>query len=326
MKLLCVGIVLLGVSYFAGADTFGTGENQFTIEFVPISKATNPTSGIPIGNYFTFTGVANDYRIGVFEITNEQWNKFKSELGVPVTGYPSLAYSDDVHWTGGSLPANQVSWYEAVQFVNWLNTSKGFHTAYKFTGTQGTGEYTFSIWDASEAWGGTNLYRHKDAFYFLPTEDEWVKAAYWNGMSIQTHATKEGDVLYQGDGTNGGWNYYNNGYATTHHAPWDVGRGSEELNGTFDMMGNILEWMEGPLMIDDHESSMYRRLRGGAFSYSLGSLSSSDRRACYPYYTDYNIGFRVASVPEPASLGLLFMGGVLIRRKLYLEKMHVRGR
>ena len=39
-----------------------------------------------------------------------------------------------------------------------------------------------ALWTTTEAWqqGGENLYRHKDAKYFLPSEDEWYKAAYYD--------------------------------------------------------------------------------------------------------------------------------------------------
>ena len=215
-------VVLSGL--VARADTFGTGDNQFTLDFVPISDATNPTSGYGIVNY--------SYRMGTYEITNDQWNKFTAAYGT-VTGDPSGAYDSSFYDYGTgtvNVPANNTSWYEAAQFVNWLNTSTGHQAAYKFTGTQGTSDYTFATWDAADAWGGANLYRHKDAFYFLPDEDEWVKAAYWNGTTFQTYATKAGESLTQGDGISGtGWNY---DYATDPCGPWDVGSGSQELNGT----------------------------------------------------------------------------------------------
>jgi hypothetical protein len=37
-----------------------------------------------------------------------------------------------------------------------------------------------TLWSSAQAWqvGGQNLYRHKDAYYFLPSEDEWYKAAF----------------------------------------------------------------------------------------------------------------------------------------------------
>jgi len=207
-KQVVVLVSILTLTSGVMADTFGTGDNQFDIDFVSISGATNPTSGYGI--------VDNDYRMGTYEITNDQWTKFQASLApVVVTGDPSSAYDSSPYWTGTNVPTNEVSWYEAAQFVNWLNTSTGHQAAYKFRGTQGTGDYALATWSAAEADNGTNLYRHKDAFYYLPTEHEWVKAGYWNGTSLQTYATKDGETLHQGDGTSGtGWNYYDGGYAT----------------------------------------------------------------------------------------------------------------
>ena len=289
----------------AAADSFGTGANQFTIDFVPILGTTNPASGFGIVN--------NDYRMGRFEITNQQWTKFKAGLGVPVTGAPSSAYDGTPSWTGTNVPTNNVSWYEAAQFVNWLNTSTGHQAAYKFTGTQGTGDYSLATWSVTEASGGTNLYRHKDAFYYLPTEHEWVKAAYWDGTALRTYATKPGESLHQGDGISGtGWNYYDDGYATDPYGPWNVGSGSEELNGTFDMMGNVFEWMESPYGGSIYGTGSTRAMRGGSYvGYDDDYfLASSNRHYYDPYLESGGLGFRVASgVPEPSSLVLLSLGG-----------------
>ena len=32
--------------------------------------------------------------------------------------------------------------------------------------------------------GGQNLFRHKDAFYFLPSENEWYKSAYFSPSGV----------------------------------------------------------------------------------------------------------------------------------------------
>jgi len=290
------------------ADTFGIGANQFTIDFVNISGATNPASGYGIVN--------NDYRMGTYEITNDQWDKFKTAYGW-VSGYPGNAYNESSTYTGTNVPTNCVSWYEAAQFVNWLNTSTGHEVAYKFTGTQNTNGYTLATWSAAEADGGTNLYRHKDAMYYLPTEDEWVKAGYWNGTMLQTYATKAGDTLFQGNGTNGGWNYcdpVNGPYVP--EGPWNVGSGSQELNGTYDMMGNVWEWMESPYTSGDYGIDSLRGLRGDCF-YSADDyhLSSSWRYTAPPYDEYGYYGFRVASVPEPCSMVLLCLGGLALMRK-----------
>ncbi len=303
---------LLAVALFLAADAamadfFGMGANQFAIDFVPISGATNPISGYGIVN--------NTYRTGATEITNDQWSKFKAAYGT-VTGSPSEAYDNSSYYTGTNVPTN-VSWYEAAQFVNWLNTSTSHQAAYKFTGAQGTSDYTLDVWSVGEAANGTNLYRHKDAFYFLPTEDEWVKAAYWNGAALQTYATKAGESLMQGDGTSGsGWNYYDGQFATDPSGPWNAGSGRQELNGTYEMMGNVWEWIESPWTSGDYDADAPHGLRGACWYNVSGFLASSDPGyAVYPTYDCYEVGFRVASVPEPSSLAML--AGIALTALLY---------
>lgn len=278
----------------AHADVFGTGPDQFTIDFVTISGATNPDSGFGI--------VDHHYRIALFEVTNAQFDKFKAAYG-PVTGNPTAAYDDDSYWTGDALPTQNVSWYEAAQFANWLNTSTGHQPAYKFTGTQGTSDYTLSTWSDAEAAAGTRNYRHKDAVYFLPTEDEWVKAAYWNGSEIQLYATPSGIPPTIAADANYNWAV---------GQPWAVGSGSMELNGTYDMMGNVWEWMES--LYADHSTSL-RTIRGGGYGESSVYLRSS-YRSNFGHGTEYvDFGFRVASVPEPSVLASFAPALLLLIRR-----------
>ena len=288
---LLVGI-LLSVTNIASADTFGTDANQFTIDFVTISGDTNPTSGYGIVN--------NDYRIATYEVTNDQWSKFVNVYGT-VTGSPSSAYDDSAAWAGTNIPTTNVSWYECAQFVNYLNTSTNHQAAYKFTGTKGQSDYTFAAWDiADDGYDSSNPYRNSNAYYFLPTEDEWVKAAYWSGMTLQTYATPDDSFPVEDDEVN-----YN---PEPGAQPWNVGSGSEELNGTFDMMGNIGEWNETL-------SDSSRGIRGGSYNSSFPSLQSSDQNFTSPYYDYDSVGFRVASVPEPCSLVILSLGGLVLLRK-----------
>ena len=283
-------IVCMCMAMPASADEFGAGANQFTIDFVTISGDASSANGTFAGSSKTFENPDYAYRIGVYEITNDQWNKFKAELGVPVTGDPGVAYDQDASWPAPNVPTNEVSWYEAAQMVNWLNTSTGHAAAYTFTGTQGQSDYTLDIWSPAEAAGGTNLYRHKDAFYFLPNDDEWVKAAHWNGTALQLYATPDNSVPVAGVDSN---------YDLVVGEPWDVGSGSEELNGTFDMMGNVFEWMEGPYYAGGYAPDGIRPHRGGSYLLDNEALTLWNRYADPPFYEALTVGFRVAAGTAP---------------------------
>jgi formylglycine-generating enzyme required for sulfatase activity len=297
----------------AMADTFGTGASQFTISFVPISGATNPTSGYGIVNH--------DYRIGTYEVTNDQWNKFTASLGVPVTGSEG-GYGIGSWFTGTNVPADRMNWYAAAQFVNWLNTTTGHQPAYKFTGTQGLSTYTFVPWSSTDAgYDASNPFRNTAAYYFLPTEDEWVKAAYWNGTALQTWATT-GDLFpAQGNGISGtGWNYVTSHFATNPDGPWAVGSGSQEINGTYDMMGNDWEWMESPWTSGVYGAGSSRGLGGGSWASGSDNLGSSCGGSAGPTYESFSLGFRVTSVPEPGSLAMLL--GFALATLLHCWRRH----
>lgn len=311
-KILAAGLFVCFISGVSLADTFGTGANQFTIDFVNISGDTGDLGSWSAGEGYTFSGVNHgDYRIGTYEVTNDQWNKFKVNIApTPVMGDPSSAYDENPRWTRPNVPTNKVSWYEAAQFVNWLNTSSGYQAAYKFSDTQGTSGYTLEVWQSGDnGYHASNPYRNSNAYYFLPTEDEWVKAAYWNGTNLKTWATV-GDVAP----TQAGWNFIDNdGYATDPFGPWNVGDGTGELNSTFDMMGNVYEWMESPYDSGNYLSGSDRGIRGGSYGSFANYLRSSSRSDRSPGREDSNLGFRVASVPEPCSLVLLALGGLALR-------------
>ena len=313
--ILLVMMLSLSVSSVKGV-TFGSGANTFSLDFTDtLSGSSNPTPSQTTATQTQGTldgfGIVNyDYQMGKHEITQSQFDAYRSSVSLGANPYWAT--------NGANRPANQTSWFEAAQFVNWLNTSEGHQAAYQMSDSViDIGGSTFDAWDSSVAAnGGTNLYRHKDAVYFLPSEDEWVKAAYWNGSEIQEYAIGAGVDAPSYDELTGS-NYRIHGvYAVgSPDYLWDVGSGGEEINGTFNMMGNVWEWSESAWGAT-YGDTAYRSLRGGYFYYNSGTLSASYRDYDSPNYEISVIGFRVASVPEPCTLAILAIGGVTaIRRR-----------
>ena len=77
-------------------------------------------------------------------------------------------------------------------------------------------------------------------------------------------------------------NYYDGGFATDPIGPWTVGSGSQELNGTYDMMGNNWEWMESPWGDPNFGAGSSRGLRSGDWGSYSSDLQSSYRDFLHP--------------------------------------------
>src|SRR5262245_15991232 len=111
---LAAGIAFLtfvmGFSFVAYADTFGSGANAFDIEFVTIGNAGNiaDTSGSPN----PAGSVAYPYRIGKFEISGQMIDKANNLGGLEIPRETLV---------GPAKPAFGVTWNSAARFVNWLN-------------------------------------------------------------------------------------------------------------------------------------------------------------------------------------------------------------
>lgn len=214
--------------------------------------------------------------------------------GTP-TGNPSYAYDENPYWTGTNVPTNNVSWYEALQFCNYLTSGDKSLGAYQFNGNNtNPGDFLGINRDSA-----VSAY---DTVYVIPTEDEWYKAAYYTGSGFSTYANGTNVAPIAGVDTN-----YDQG--GPYDGPWNVGSGTIEQNGTFDIMGNVWEWNETLIGTD-------RGIRGGSYNNQGNLLSSSYRYFNYPSLEDDGVdGFRIASVPEPTTLLLLSLGGLILRRK-----------
>jgi formylglycine-generating enzyme required for sulfatase activity len=250
------------------------------VGFVTIGNAGNAADGTT-----GYGAVGYTYQISKTEVTIAE---FQLATGVGNNN------ENDWSGVGPNAPAVNVSLYEAKKYANYLTqNANGGSSAYNLYSADGTGAGSYTRADAIS--DGILVYA-------LPTEDEWYKAAYYKPVNDGSYSLyANGTDTVPTHGTTAGWNYYNGGYVNgSPNYTWTAGYGGVEQNGTYDMMGNVWEWMEDSGGV----------LRGGSYGSDGGSdLRSSDRNASAgPAYEATDIGFRVVAIPEPASAMLVFFG------------------
>jgi len=282
------------------------------IELVPVGDLNN--AGDPSGDG---VGVVRyPFRIGKYEITAGQYASF---LNAKAKSDPYGLYSAEMDSEYGCMierlgsdgnytyivaadwanrPVNHVSYWDAVRFCNWLHNGQG-------SGDTESGAYSLNGYNGTD---GRGTVRNRIAKWFLPNEDEWYKAAYYDprkpgGAGYYDYPTRSDsapDNALSETGTNNA-NYYHGDY--TIGKPYyrtEVGafRNSPSPYGTFDQGGNVCEWNERI----GYELSGYasRDFRGGAFGNFSSFLLASTRgiEIVYPTYEHRLRGFRVASASE----------------------------
>ncbi|MEI8213598.1 MAG: SUMF1/EgtB/PvdO family nonheme iron enzyme [Planctomycetota bacterium] len=300
----------------AGNVLFGTGSNQFTMEFVTIGNPGNAPD--TTGNPNPAGSVGYAFGIGKFEVSEDMINKYNANFGIA----NSLVITKDTR--GTNKPATSVSWNEAARFVNWLNTSTGNQVAYKFA-TSGVND-NIALWNSGDAgYDASNPYRNSLAKYVLASTNEWYKAAFYdpNISSYWDYATGSNVApTAVASGTSSGTAVY-----LSQPGPADVTlTGGLSPYGVMGLSGNVWEWQESSDNLTNSSSSSNRGYQGGYWSNDSLNISSSNRGTFLPNVENPFIGFRVASldsppsvVPEPSMMviGTLFgLGGIIARRRV----------
>jgi hypothetical protein len=268
-------------------DQFGSGSNAFTIDFVVVGDVGNAPHSSGVGS------VGYHYRIGKYEISENFITKAEAQ---GMTSVPR-------EFGFGDQPID-ISWADAAKFVNFLNTSKGYPAAYNVV-------------------EGQLPTRNPNAYYYIPSDNEWVKAAH-----------------YKGGGTNAGYWRYAIGSDTTPQPtnssvlPNTVvywGQSSQSYPstsvytagglspyGTMGQNGNFSEYTDTLFAINQ------RRTRGGAFSSTINSGSDglhltnvSITSSLYDWFWNIgrkgaSTGFRVASVHDTNKPVLTLNGSNMI--------------
>ncbi len=260
------------------------GATTVSMDFARIGHTDNahdPATYVEGVNTISYGVVGYSYRISLHEVTAAQWEAVRLADG----------RVGDISVWSGEQPVGGVSWLEAARFANWLTSGDVHKGAYRFSSTNVPADVVFVGVDRMTALATY------ETVYVLPTEDEWYKAAYFkaDGSGYTTYPTgNELPVV----GTNA-----NYGGATD--APWDTAIGTIENNGTYDMGGNLAEWLESPAIKQEsaHLGSASSALRGGHYRSTSADLAVSTR----PVLSSINAqekeyGFRIAAIHAPPAI------------------------
>lgn len=285
-------VVLMAASFFpaftnrVAADTFGSDANFFDIEFLSIGNPGNAPDISDEANPDLPGAVAYDYRIGKYEVSEGMIAIANIEGGLGITQSSR----------GPDKPATYVNWIEAIKFINWLNTSTSHQAAYKLSGN------TFSLWEPEDAgYDPVNPYRNSLAKYFLPSADEWYKAAFYDPVTgdYYNYATGSNTLPASvASGTAPHTAVYDQHYQD---GPADVTlAGGLSPYGTMAQSGNVTEMEETDFDMVNDEVKSPRGVRGGQYWQSdlfPGFMTKSYRNSIRAtiYSSASYLGFRVAS-------------------------------
>jgi len=263
---------------------FGASVTTFTLDFVTIGNPSNSKDSTGYG------GVPYVYQMGTYDITQNQINAAAND---GLAGMPTGYFIGDQSATG-------ISWYQAAAFVNWLNTNAGFAPAYNLTYSNNS--YSMSLWPDGQEWtnGGTNYYRSANCYYFLPSENEWYKAAYYDptknkgrgGYWLYPTGSSNAPVAVA-SGTRARTAVYN---GVSSDPPLVYQTGGLSPFGTMGQGGNVFQWMESADSGSNTDPVGNRTIRGGGWMDTFDELESLFRLISYPPGEGYiYVGFRVAS-------------------------------
>jgi autotransporter-associated beta strand protein len=299
-----------------------------------------------IGDY-SWGAVAYSFNIDKYKLTNNQYVQFlnaKDPTGANTLGTYRTSMTTSVMGginynpaaavgqkysikTGqGNQPANLLTWYSAIRYINWLNNGQG-------SGDTETGAYTL-LGGVPTPTNSITISRNTGALVALPNENEWYKAAFYDpnkpgGPGYWDYPTRSDtapvSAMPPGYGTTPSANYYandhiangyNDGFAATGNGedyvnPKGVFTGgitvagvnyltnvgaytnSPSAYGTYDQAGLIWEWLESVPVNIVPGTADFRTLRGGLYSGKSDYMSNAYWAGTGPNGTSDSYGFRI---------------------------------
>ena len=189
-------------------------------------------------------------------------------------------------------PALYISWFSAARFANWL------HNGGKNGSDTETGAYSLEYRQNGIA------ARNPDARWWIPSADEWYKAAFYDptkpgGNPYWLYPTRS-DELPVAEMPPGGANSANyNSMAPDGRKLTAVGSfaGTASHYGAQDLAGSMWEWTDTPVLNHDGEPETMI-VMGGSWSLGLINVSKFGARDYLPSSSDDDTGFRLATTTK----------------------------
>lgn len=271
-----------------------------------------------------FGSVDYEYRIGQFEVTTSQYADFLNavavddpnglyafgfdewrQAGIDRFGEPG-SYSYAPRQGRELWPMEFISFWDAARFANWMHN--GQPAGLQDETTTEDGAYTLT----EESIADKSVRRNSKARFFVPTDDEWFKAAYYKSGSLDagywifpTQSDTKPISAEPSDSPN-----------TANHelavqrlirsvlvaVPTDVGAytNSQSSYGTFDQAGNMWEWSETPNIETPGQPADLRGHWGGSYFFNGDRVMSKFHFGRLQPVTSASVnGFRLASIVPP---------------------------
>lgn len=330
--------VTFGTSLAVPAPASASASAAPRDEWATITHAGNQAYDLPDSLTGEPTGyllgrVDHEYQIRKTEVTGGEWWEFVQAYAPYVASNEAISFSFTSQWISAGYGPNNtfvygfngygenravnISWRFAARYVNWLHNGKAL-TQDAFE----TGVYDTSTWGQDDSGLPTGQsVRSPGATYWMPSEDEWVKAVYF-------------DPDRYGPGQPGYWQYPNRSDVPPVSGP----PGEGETSAGWDRDEQFVEEPEvasyasvttpwGLWDASGSQAEMIERYDISQFYRALGSASGLSQQPAFRDDLDYRgvgcglgvcHGFRIArAVPSlgSAPIALMLMSLSLNRRR-----------
>ena len=299
-------VVNLDLGYVGNAGNTVKAGNGFGTVGYDFQMAKTETTNAQYVSFLNNSIAGRNGDFGVFSTANAGNSAYMIQRSGSAGNFVYSLKSPDA----ANKPVNFVSWFSAARFANWLSNGGTIEA-----GTE-TGSYTL---DGKTS--GSLVARNPGAIYYLPSADEWTKAAYYSAdtssyfrfASISATNSSLNGTLPAAGNSSSDPSSFSATWEATASGPTTVGFFDTVTSayGMYDMVGNVNEMTDTSSPTDASRYALF----SGSYASAQAQIELFDSITPPQFVsgTTENAprGFRIAAVPEPSTIVMLGMGGVV---------------